>query len=131
MAPRAVVDGIQIVAAPPGQEYAAVQHADDRRTVCSGHGNGGDIDVMCNLSSPGVLTVKENAWSGWDASAAKGRLALLPGRWLSVRLPAGISTVRFRYRPWDVPVGILLCIAGVGLAVMTWLRNGRSPTSNR
>jgi len=131
MTVRAVVDGIQIAAAPPGQEYAAVQHADDRRTVCSGRGIGGDIDVTCTLPSPGVLTVKENAWSGWGASVAKERLPLLPGRWLSVRLPAGTSTVRFRYRPWDMPVGIFLCLAGVGLAVMTWLRNGPSPTSPR
>jgi len=131
MIPREVVAGVQIVAAPPGQEYAAVQHAAGLRTVCSGHGTGGDIDVACNLPAPGVLTVKENAWSGWHATAANGKLPLLPGQWLSVPLPAGTSTVRFRYRPWDVPLGILLCIAGGGLAVRTWLRDGQPAASRR
>jgi hypothetical protein len=39
-------------------------------------------------------------------------------------VPAGHSTIRLRYRPWDVPAGILLSVAGLGVAVYWFLRPG-------
>ncbi len=73
-----------------------------------------------HLPRPGTLTVKENSWSGWRAAVDGNRAALEPGRWLSVELPAGTHTVTFRYRPWDVPLGIGLCLTGIGSAIYFW-----------
>jgi hypothetical protein len=122
---------IGIYAPPPGNEYAAVTHADGTRTVCSAHGTGGNIDVTCDLAQPGRLEVKENYYSGWnamingqshDVTSSTGSDFAIHGDsvevadssgWLSVELPAGKSTTEFRYRPWDVPVGIMLMLVGL------------------
>jgi hypothetical protein len=116
MTEKTVVDGIPIYAAPPGREYAAVTHADGTRTICVAHGIGGDIDIECDLPQSGTLRVIENSWDGWAAQANGQALALMPGQWLSVDLPAGKQTIQFRYRPWDVPLGVLLFALGAVLA---------------
>jgi hypothetical protein len=103
--------------APPGREYAAVNESDGSRIVCSAHGIGGQIDVTCQTLGSGVLTVKENMWTGWQAWIDGLPAGLLPGRWLSVGLPAGQHLIQFRYRPWDVPLGLVLGLAGLALAV--------------
>jgi hypothetical protein len=112
---------LNIYQAPTGEEYAAVTHADGSRTVCSAQGIGGDIDVACDLARGGTLTVKENSWSGWRASLDGASLPLRSGQWLRVEVPAGEHTVAFRYRPWDVLLGLGLCGLGMILAVV-WLR---------
>jgi uncharacterized membrane protein YfhO len=66
------------------------------------------------------LTIKENRWAGWRATIAGKNAPLLKGQWLAVELPAGRHTVRFRYRPWDAPLGIILSIFGLALAVYAW-----------
>ncbi|HYR46155.1 MAG TPA: hypothetical protein VER78_04050, partial [Thermoanaerobaculia bacterium] len=125
MAQASVVSGIRIFAAPPGREYAAVLHADGRRTVCSARGTGGNIDVLCDTPSAGALIVRENSWSGWKARLAGREWRLLPGRWLSVELPRGHNTIQFRYRPWDLPLGLVLCLGGLGLASREVIRDRR------
>jgi hypothetical protein len=117
MTEKTTADDIPIYGALAGQEYAAVVHADGSRTVCTAHGIGGDIDVTCELAQPGTLIVRENSWDGWQAQMNGRQLILKPGQWLSVDLPSGEQTIEFRYRPWDVPLGILLCVAGVVLVV--------------
>ncbi len=114
--------GVAIYTAPPGREYATVTHRDGNRTICTAQGFGGNIDVTCATSRPGVLTVKENNWSGWQAEFDGRRLQLAPGQWLSVQLPAGNHMVRFRYWPWDVPLGLWLSLAGVALALYNWYK---------
>jgi hypothetical protein len=120
MALLTTTGGVGVYAAPPGGEYAAVERLDGTRTVCTAHGAGGDVDVHCAAPSTGVLTVKENAWSGWQARVDGRPAPLLAGPWLAVELPAGSHTVGFRYRPWDVPLGLVLATAGVGGAVWAW-----------
>jgi len=34
--------------------------------------------------------------------------------------------VQFRYRPWDVPLGLALCLLGVLIAFYNWFRSGSS-----
>ncbi len=128
MAPQSVVNGIRIFSAPPGREYASVLHRDGTRTVCTAHGVGGNIDVLCDAPSPGALTVLENSWSGWKARTASGPVTLRPGPRLAVNLPAGRSVVQFRYRPWDLPLGLLLCVGGIALCVREIARDRRSQT---
>jgi hypothetical protein len=132
--------GLPIYAAPPGNEYAVVMHADGTRTVCSAHGVGGNIDVTCDLSQPGRLEIKENYYSGWkatafgdslDVSESSGSNFTINGDsisvtdssgWISVDLPAGKSTVELRYRPWDVPLGIALMFVGLAVAGYCFVR---------
>lgn len=119
--------GMRIFAAPPGREYAAVTLRDGQRRVCTGQSAGGNVDVSCDVPAPGVLVVKENSWTGWQASVDGRSVPLLmSGQWLSVNLDAGSHTIEFRYRPWDVPVSLLLCLAGIALAVREWMV-GESP----
>jgi len=42
---------------------------------------------------------------------------------LSVELPAGRHTVSLRYQPWDVPLGLSLCLFGLALALYHWRRD--------
>jgi hypothetical protein len=123
MTQKAVVDGFTISVAQPGREYAAVEHMAGGRTVCTARGTGGTIDVTCDAPQLGTLVVKENSWSGWSAKIDRQAAPLQPGQWLSVPLPAGSHTVQFRYRPWDVLLGIVFGVCGVALAVFAWLKD--------
>lgn len=132
MVEQIAVGGLTVYAAPPGREYAAVADAGDGaafggRTVCAASGVGGDVDVRCDAPRAGVLTVKENSWSGWRAYVDGRPAALRDDRWLAVDLPAGSHTVAFRYRPWDAPLGLLLCSLGMALATYVWCTAGRRP----
>lgn len=104
----------------PGTEYAAVTNQDGGRTVCTATGNQGEIDVKCNVSTPGELTVKENSWSDWFASIDGQSVPLKRSRWLTVDMLPGNHLIQFRYRPWDVPLGLVLTVIGLGLSAFTW-----------
>ncbi len=98
-------------------QYATVQQVNVERRVCEAQGAGGHINVTCDIDMPGILTIHENMWSGWKVSI-DGQPAVLREEepWLSVDVPAGKHTVEFRYRPWDVPLGLALCIVGIALS---------------
>jgi hypothetical protein len=128
---QSVVDEVEIRTVQPGAEYAAMTHADGRRTICQAYGAGGTIDVICNAEQPGVLVVKENNWHGWQAQVGGQETPLHAGRWLSVDVPAGVQTVGFTYRPWDVPVGFALWVLGLLLALYLWRLEGITTTPNR
>jgi hypothetical protein len=115
-----VVDGVPIYAAASGREYAVINHADGGRTICVAHGIGGDIDVSCSAPQAGLLTVLENSWSGWRATIDGQPVPLQPGQWLAANLPSGSHVVQFRYRPWDVLLGIVMCLLGIVWAVYLW-----------
>lgn len=117
MSLKGMVAGLSIFVASPGREYAAITHADGTRTVCTAHGGGADIDVTCDAPQPGRLTVEEYSAPGWSArvNGASGPVLNADG-WLAVDVAAGRNVVALRYRPWDVPVGLLLMLAGLGLA---------------
>jgi uncharacterized membrane protein YfhO len=68
----------------------------------------------------GKLVVKENTWTGWKAWVDGERVPLIGEQWLEVNAPAGEHTYLFRYRPWDVPLGIALSIVGVIMCVYLW-----------
>jgi hypothetical protein len=126
--PVMVEDGVPIYAAPPGYEYAAVEHSDGERTVCQAYGRGGNIDVHCDLPQPGVLQVIENNWTGWHATLEGRELPLRSGTtWLMVDdVPAGDHVIKLRYRPWDVWIGVGLAGLGVVIALLAWWWPGRA-----
>jgi hypothetical protein len=83
---------------------------------------GGYIDVECDSEAAGTLVVYEYSWSGWTARRDGQALMLGPGPWLNVFAPAGTHHYEFRYRPWDVPLGLVLSLAGMVLCVWLWMR---------
>jgi hypothetical protein len=89
---------------------------------CQAAARGGHIDVVCKTDVAGTLVVQENLYPGWSASRDGQALSLGAGPWLTVDAPAGEHSYRFRYRPWDVPLGALLTLAGLALAVWLWVR---------
>ncbi len=107
------------------REYAFVQGA-GLMTRCDAFGTGGDLLVECSTSEPGTLVVRENSWSGWYAWRDQQPVPLLSGRWLQVDAPAGQHQYRFRYLPWDVPLGVLLCLLGIVLTVWQWIEHSSS-----
>jgi hypothetical protein len=122
MTQQDMVAGFALYAGTPAREYARVLHADGSATVCLARGKGGHIDVACSIRQQGILTVKENNWTGWQAMVDGESLALRDQRWLTVALPPGEHIVRFRYRPWDVPLGLGLCVLGIVLAGVAWFK---------
>ncbi len=123
------VDGITIHEAESGGEYAIVEHFGDDPTVCSAQSSGGNIDVDCTLSQAGTLVVQEYNWSGWKATVNGQRASLEESQWLSVQVPAGDFSVQFRYRPWDVPLGIFLSVIGMASCVYIWVRSPQNDES--
>jgi hypothetical protein len=92
---------------------------------CAASGGAGDIVVRCADGEGGVLHVDENAWEGWWAWVDGAPVDLFPGDRLSVRALPGEHLYRFRYLPWDVPVGLLLTLAGGSVAIALYVRADR------
>jgi uncharacterized membrane protein YfhO len=74
------------------------------------------------FTEKGQLVVYENDWTGWYAWVDRTRTPLLSSDWLSVNTPAGKHSYQFKYRPWDVWVGIFLSISGITLSIILWFR---------
>jgi hypothetical protein len=121
-----LLDGIPIYQRTD-QPYAAVYADGEMAAVCLANGRGGWIDVHCSSETAGRLVVKENMWTGWRAYRdEEGRVALLDDAWLEVDAPAGEHVYYFRYRPWDVPLGIGLSVVGLILCINYWRKDDRS-----
>ncbi len=113
-----VVDDINIYKRND-QPYANVSNNEE---PCSAYGSGGSINVFCTTTSLGELTVKENMWTGWQAWIDGERVPLIGEFWLKVDAPLGKHVYQFRYRPWDVPLGIFLSLVGGFLCVQMWFK---------
>lgn len=115
------VNGVPIYAVH-SQPYAAVM-GDSWGEACKASGIGGDLQVTCSNTRPGVLVLQENSYSGWQAWRDGSRVPLLDGKNLQVDAPAGEHIYSFRYLPWDVPAGIVLFVGGIFLSVMLWFHS--------
>jgi len=117
----AALEGITIVE-DPAQAYASVL-TPAGVAACQATALGGQIDVTCNTEAAGVLTVKEHQWDGWYAWLNGKPVALdRDSEWLSVSAPPGQNCFQFRYRPWDVWLGLLGTCVGGGLTAYLWRR---------
>jgi hypothetical protein len=101
------------------QTYAYVTIS-EQIVPCQATGMGGDLTIECTTDAEGTLIVHENSWSGWKVQRDGKPASLLYGQWLSTEAPAGTHVYHFLYRPWDVPVGLLISL--VGIILMIWLR---------
>ena len=104
--------GDYVILKRPDSLYAYILIG-DQKTACQAKALGGQIDVQCDSAADGTLFVLEKAFSGWTVTLDGQSAALESPDWLQVVAPAGKHTYAFRYRPWDVPLGI-------GLAVIGW-----------
>jgi hypothetical protein len=120
---RDTVDGVPIYIRYD-QPYAAVYHGEEIEP-CVAAGSGGWLEVKCNNQQPGQLVVKENMWTGWKAWIDRERTPLLGRLWLEVEAPEGKHTYTFRYYPWDVPLGLALCVVGVIASIWFWFFSPR------
>jgi len=100
----------------PANEYAVV-NTTEGPIRCDAVSRGGIIDVTCDAPASGDLTVLEHYYSGWSATVDGERVSLEYSPWLSVNLQPGEHHIRFVYRPWDVWVGLILTLIGIGLCV--------------
>ncbi|MFH1085289.1 MAG: hypothetical protein V1772_05965, partial [Chloroflexota bacterium] len=78
--------------------------------------------VECDTDADGMLTVRENAWTGWTVLRDGERAGLQVGPWLAAYAPRGNHRYAFRYRPWDVPLGLGLTGVGLVAALVFWFR---------
>lgn len=110
--------------------YAVLRTADGE-IPCTAKGLWGDLEVTCQSDAGGLLEVKEFAYSGWQA-AVDGKSAKVGKTvFLSVLMPAGLHTASFRYRPWDVPAGLLISIFGWILSAAYLWRGRKEPGAVR
>jgi len=91
--------------------------SDGHVTECPSNATGGVIKTTCQSDEAGYLVVEENQWEGWTATMDGSPVMLIPGRFLSVQAPAGFHTYEFRYKPWDVWVGLGVTILGIVFAL--------------
>jgi len=112
----------------PDQHYAYVDVGGEI-IPCEASASGGDLAIRCTTDHPGQLTVQENAWSGWRVWRDGQEVELAPGPWLGSEAAAGEHVYRFRYLPWDAPVGLALTLVGVALTAFLWVRAGSQPRS--
>jgi hypothetical protein len=103
----------------PGVTYAYIL-AGQKIVECRANATGGTIEVTCPESPKGTLMVMENNWQGWRAWQDKVSTPLLDSQWLNVDAPAGTHSYFFRYRPWDVWVGLGFTLLGVAGCIFFW-----------
>jgi hypothetical protein len=95
-------------------EYASIQTG-NQKFPCDAYAQAGNIDVVCETTEAGILTVYENNLSGWSVYRDQKATELLPGNRLQVVAPAGDHRYQFRYRPWEVTAGFVLSLMGGAL----------------
>jgi len=111
----------------PQNAYAKVVLPSGEQVACTAVSQGGNIDVDCQTAVDAVLVVTENATLDWKVEIDSVGARMLPGQWLSVAAPAGTHHFSFRYRPWDVWVGLSLGLLGVILVIAgSWTRDNRT-----
>jgi hypothetical protein len=111
-------------------EYAYVISDSGEKAICTSSSQGGAIDVLCEDAPAGELMVKEKMWSGWKAEIDGVPTELINVQWLSVETPAGTHIYTFRFRPWDVPLGIGLASIGLILCVWIYLKSPQTEDSD-
>ena len=72
----------------------------------------GNINIDINTKAESQLVVSETAYPGWtvQVNGSKAPLAVFESAFLSVKLPAGQSKVKFRYRPATFIAGSVVTV---------------------
>jgi hypothetical protein len=69
------------------------------------------VTLTANLTAPGFLLLNDAFYPGWEATVGERPVPIYQANFLfrAVRLDAGVSKVRFTYRPWSFRLGVILC----------------------
>ncbi len=80
-----------------------------------------DVSVNVKMSAPGLLVLADRWDVGWRATLNGAPVPILRTNHAvrGVVVPAGISTVEFRYRPASFRIGLVVSVLAL-LAGMTW-----------
>ncbi|MBM3124654.1 MAG: hypothetical protein FJZ87_06220 [Chloroflexi bacterium] len=100
--------------------YAQVKTEKDV-VPCVVSGSGGEIAVTCSTENKGILIVQENMFGGWNAWIDGRSTDLIGTDRLAVYAPRGTHEYRFRYIPWDVPLGLACYVVGMLLCLWLWM----------
>jgi hypothetical protein len=117
---KETIGDLQVLARPENV-YASIGDGQTTKT-CQATSIGGIIDVNCENSISGVLTVLERSWDGWAVWVDGQKQPLLAGPWLAVKTSPGKHLISFRYQPWDAPLGIGLAFLGWAIAIIGFYR---------
>lgn len=102
------------------EEYAYIS-SDESVVKCSAYSSGGLITTTCRTDISGILTIKENRWSGWSVWVDGVETDLEPGgNWLSVKALEGEHNYTFKYLPADVLLGSLIFFVGIFACFTIW-----------
>jgi hypothetical protein len=117
------VDGYFMIKNPENEYAQVISNSDGKFHACQAEAFGGNIDVSCDASTPaGILVVHDNSWSGWSVKVDGKLQTLIKDQRLRTTAPAGMHTYSFRYRPWDVAVGLFVSLCGIILSVFILVR---------
>jgi hypothetical protein len=106
------------------RHYATIMTGEET-IPCMASGGAGDIRVRCSSEQEGLLIVQENSWDGWHAQIDGEPVPLFPRTRLTVRSSPGTHEYRFRYLPWDVPLGLGLTVLGWMTMIILYARANR------
>lgn len=99
--------------------YAAATLEDGSIVPCNASGWGATLQISCNLSAPGRLRVYEINVPGWQATVSDQELPVISDQgWLGIDIPAGESTTKLQFRPWNFWLGLALSILGICVAAV-------------
>jgi hypothetical protein len=72
------------------------------------------VEVEASLAAPGLLVLADSFYPGWQATVDGAAAPILATNHLfrGVPVPAGRHRVQFVYRPWTLPAGAAVTLAG-------------------
>lgn len=109
-----------------GTWYAVATLDDGSIMPCHASGWGATLEISCDLTAPGHLRVYETNVPGWNATVSGQRVPVTrDDGWIGIEVPAGASTTKLQYRPWEFWVGAALTILGAILALTCLLLPAR------
>ncbi len=73
--------------------------------------------ITVRATGPGTLTLRDRNMPGWTASIGGQAVPILGDLWREVELPAGESTVEFRYTPPGWSMGWIMFVIGLLAAI--------------
>lgn len=84
-----------------------------------------EVDVQASMPKPGFLLLLDTYYPGWKAIVNGRKAPILRADYdfRAVQVPAGKSVVRFVYQPASFRIGMILCLACLGILATILFRS--------
>lgn len=91
-----------------------------------------EIDIDCDMQTPGVVVLQDLWYEGWNAYVNGESVPVHRADYAfrAVEVPAGTSRLEFRYEPAAWRNGLIACLVGM-LGVVGWTLVGRRRSGGR